>query len=410
MSAAHNETGNIAECLKFSKMAHKAFAQAGDSTGADMALYYQACDYYNNGKLDTAFTLCERLVADDNLDTETRGYVLSSYAFFLTYSKSGTPERTDSLFSEAIKVNGDLNGIEDWSAYAYNLSLIGEEEKSERTFVRLSKMGSASHICDYFRALAMKTIGDESHALEYMTSAYDMTVNPGRYAAAGASIKGQRDYFASISKHEHSKFLLSLLSTLLVLSALSFLTWSIVKRHRKERDDYKRDRTLLMEELGFTKAQLDEMAGKHHDERLALRSKYVQLYKEQFKFIDAIALSITNADWLDDEQLKYQKVYEKARELVGILGSDTERQKEFEKEIDKNLNGIMSKYRKDFPNKKEEDYRFVSYLFAGLSPRLIATLLGMQSINSVYTRKQRVKTSAAASNSNDKPLYLELLG
>ena len=71
--------------------------------------------------------------------------------------------------------------------------------------------------------------------------------------------------------------------------------------------------------------------------------------------------------------------------------------------------GLMSKFRNQFPELKESDCMLYLYSIAGFSARAISILID-EKIEVVYNRKSRLKTKIKNSKSENKTLFLNYLG
>ena len=85
-----------------------------------------------------------------------------------------------------------------------------------------------------------------------------------------------------------------------------------------------------------------------------------------------------------------KKIVGEVEEIINELRNDDEAQREFELVLDANRDGVMSRFRRDYPTLKEKDYKLYSYLAAGLSATTIAVLLGIEK-SAVYNRVSRLK-------------------
>ena len=72
---------------------------------------------------------------------------------------------------------------------------------------------------------------------------------------------------------------------------------------------------------------------------------------------------------------------------------------------DKYTNGLFSKFKKDFPKCKDEEYRLFLFLMMGFSARSISLFLG-EKIEVIYNRKSRLKAKIKNSDISRKMDYL----
>lgn len=183
-----------------------------------------------------------------------------------------------------------------------------------------------------------------------------------------------------------------ILAILLLLSAI--LVLRVQARHRLEimrmTSIAEQTRALLLE----TEREKD-----------SYKSKYISKFKEQFSLLRQIAeTSLTAQKRMDGDTFLRRKI----EELTKMVSDDKAGHQDFETMLDKEMDGIMAKYRKDFPNKQEKTYWLVSFLFAGFDATAISLLMDY-SPESVYVIKSRIMKEIRESEADHKGLYLDLL-
>ena len=77
-------------------------------------------------------------------------------------------------------------------------------------------------------------------------------------------------------------------------------------------------------------------------------------------------------------------------EVLKEISGKTATQKEFEKRINDELDGIIFKIRNNFPNLSDEDIRLICYLIVGFDTSSISFLMGISKEN-VRVKKHRIK-------------------
>lgn len=82
--------------------------------------------------------------------------------------------------------------------------------------------------------------------------------------------------------------------------------------------------------------------------------------------------------------------------------------KDIEAAVDANMGGIMSLLRQECPFIKEDDFEFLSLVFAGLSVRAVCLFTGIK-YNHFYLKKFRLSKRIAASEALHKDLFIEKL-
>ncbi|MDE6191804.1 MAG: hypothetical protein K2G47_09330 [Muribaculum sp.] len=142
---------------------------------------------------------------------------------------------------------------------------------------------------------------------------------------------------------------------------------------------------------------------KQHHELANLYSGVENLYETQFSIINNICYQYFENQGSDKvkhllyievlkniEIMRNPKYVEKLECLVNNYRSD-----------------VISKFRRQFPGIKEEDIRFLTYLFAGFSFRSICLFLNL-TVGNYYNKRTRLKAKILSSNVEDKELFLEM--
>ena len=101
-------------------------------------------------------------------------------------------------------------------------------------------------------------------------------------------------------------------------------------------------------------------------------------------------------------------VFRKVADMARLVSDDSEGNRQFEQQLNRELGNIMANFRNDFPNKDESTYRFVSYLIAGFDPPAISLLMGY-SIGFIYKKKSRLVSEISRLQSSHKSHYLDFL-
>ena len=81
---------------------------------------------------------------------------------------------------------------------------------------------------------------------------------------------------------------------------------------------------------------------------------------------------------------------------------------EMERQVNLYNEDVMLHFRKEVTMSEEKDYHWVCYLFAGVSVKAIAWLLG-ENKGAIYQRRFRLRSEIEASDYLHKELFLELL-
>ena len=105
---------------------------------------------------------------------------------------------------------------------------------------------------------------------------------------------------------------------------------------------------------------------------------------------------------------KYRRIFKPAEDLVKSL-SDNQEYRIIESTVNQFKQDIMSKVRTELHDLKEEDFRLLCYLYAGFSSNTISLLMNYKKVDTVYSRKSRLKRKIENSESPMKKFFLDNL-
>lgn len=135
-----------------------------------------------------------------------------------------------------------------------------------------------------------------------------------------------------------------------------------------------------------------------------LRQKYVLTFKRQYSQLNDLCAEYWEAEGSGRQK---ERIYAKVQKIVSVI--DGCNQKRLERMIDENLSGIMTKLRADLPEASENEYRFMALNILGFDAKTIARVMGY-TVQSVYTKRVRLKAKIAAIASENRDFYLDFLG
>lgn len=198
-----------------------------------------------------------------------------------------------------------------------------------------------------------------------------------------------------IQLQQQRKKLWTLLGAFLVLSLLGT---SLFLRQKARREA---EIARLSAIASQTKVLLKESERKNE----TYRSQLIRQYKAQFTTLQQLAEEALTARHRTDPE-KY--LARKANELARLVSNDEKGWKDFEARLDRDLDGIMTHLREDYPGRQEKTYRLIGYLIAGFDATAISLLLDY-SVDSVYVRKSRILQDLKALDTPRKKQYLEMI-
>lgn len=126
------------------------------------------------------------------------------------------------------------------------------------------------------------------------------------------------------------------------------------------------------------------------------------LFNSRFKIIDSLASSYFECKETAHEQ---KRIYAEVCASINSFSSEASL-KELEDIVDAYNNGLMQRFRQDYPKLPPSQYRLALYLFCRFSLQSIS-IFTRTDIRNIYVYKSRLKTVISKSATADKETYLQ---
>ncbi len=135
----------------------------------------------------------------------------------------------------------------------------------------------------------------------------------------------------------------------------------------------------------------------------SLRSRYIKAYRSRLdKLVVLCAEYWESFGKSSDMERVYRTVGRVVSEFEeGGLGK-------LEEMVDEGLDGIMSKLKSDIPGLTEKERRFIIFQILGFDAKTMSRVIGY-SVDSVYTKRNRLKKKIQSIESENRDLYAEVL-
>lgn len=394
--------------VKYMEDALTLWKEYGDSSHVTTAMLNLALAYHNNREIEKSDSILTLLKNNGHK------YVLVDLAINEMQRSHPDPERAVNLYNDAI-TNAVPLSIQDYYRYAYALALAGENGKSLSILSQLEDYPDNLKT-DYWKYKIEEHRSSYKDAFEHLlayTTKADSTV---RSQLDQSVYRAQSDYYQLNARYSDARRRVANLR-LVILGLLSFLTLFIIFvifRNRHRRIQSRNEELFLMYEesqqmIASIKAQEDlgreqsEAEKKELELKLSsLRSSFAKMYKSQF---DSIAQLLESGK---DSTSHFDAAKEHYAKRVTTLLADIRKgekgQIEFERLIDCELDGIMTKLRTDYPNFKDSDFRVLSYLIVGFDATTRSFILG-GTANNMRVMKNRLLTYIRNHPTSNEELY-----
>lgn len=405
-SDVYAQNNNLTEKIRFCEEASGCFAEAGDTrrawiTTGRLASYY--ADRKDWAKADSLYSI---FFSSPPQDTLVLAEHLLNAARYCLFKPGPDPAMSKSLFRKAVMEYSARPTPTDYCVYAYASELAGEGKVAERIFAQLDAAGCDPEPLAVWKYRVLKHRGDPAGALEML----ERTVACGDSAVIASlnqSVsQAQSDYFKAKSELMEKDRKVQVMSRWIAALVGLMVFSSVVAIGLHSRKKWARrvmDVSAINEDVRRRLSE-EQAASSHKDHALEnLRRKYIQTYKMQYSQFNDLCRQYLETEGSGKEK---DRIYAKVRGIVSVI--DGCNQKRLERMIDENLDGIMRKLHEDLPDATATDFRFIALNILGFDAKTIARIMGY-AVQSVYTKRVRLRTRISALDSANKEFYLEFI-
>lgn len=391
-----NQRFQYGDALWYYRKAQESFTAAGDSLELWRAIVSRADTYTTVEEWAGADSLFTIVLGNASVEDETRAQALLGFARLKANQPKPDPEGARECFIQAVEEYHIQPDPADYYVYGYVSALLGDPKNGLSLIDQYqNKDSSTNYLGHYYKYKIYASLNNDEYArLHY--SAF-------RVGFYSSQERRMSSHFYDLQfqqlSNQRKKILLTGLTALLLMSGIIGLLFWMNRKKKAELDRQTANLLALSEEL-------ESALQKHSDTEASakrIRDKFKELFQTQFKMLERLYIAFNTPD-----PVKQDAVFGEASQLLKMFNSDSEKQHQFEQYLNDELDGIMFKFRSDFPKLKESDYRLFSYGITGFSARTIASLTGFTT-GSVYTKKNALKSMIAASGSVHKELFFRYL-
>ena len=346
-------------------------------------------------KWDEANQVFQGMLQDTSFTDKQVGKIEGYYAISLL----STPGLDDSLalvhFNKAISLNGGLTDIDQYGAWAYLLGCKGENEQSQVIFDRIRNVyGSDNYSLNYWLHRLQLKKGNYKEAYFSLWKAKNYSDSIIRIHYDKSVSNAQRLY--SESKSNENQLLIKLQKrTILILLLVVILMLLLIYKKRHDLIESEGRASLIIDLMEEHLKELEKEKNNLTKEKTKARFAYLSsLYGDYYHFINA------------KDEISADQIISIIEDRISILKNDSSARENFEKALDKESDGIMTRFKHDFPKLDDREYRLASYIFAGLDNTSIMLITDMPSLEYTRVKKNRLKTKIKQSSVDRKNDYL----
>lgn len=404
MMLCHAMIYNYPEAIRYGRLAHDAFACAGENRYIDYMvlslgnMYYCLKDFVEAKKMFAESFYKGNRANDTNLIVRS----LEGYALAL---KLENPEDCLHVMTQIVAYIEDSLHMEPSPQVLANYAVVhaelGNRTKADK-FIQMAKEGKIVSADDSMNVgfadyQIQRVIGNCESAVDILEDLFMSQDKNSREALNQSVLSAQRDYFEQNALFHQYKT--NVLRAVVVLCSIFFVIIIILVCYSacvnlRQRDAVIRRTVSQMEELQRDYKNSLEHAGE-------FTSRINALYSTRYNYMNAICEEY----YSHSETARNRHVLQLVDEMVSKLSEDNEYDT-LRDIVNHYYDDILVRVENECPMLKHDDMRLLCYLLANFSSVSISLFLGI-SVDNVYTRKRRLK---AKISSFSEPLRGDLLG
>ena len=372
---------------------------------------------------DSLYQLSLQLAARD---TMSMALYLSHFASMKVVQPEADPQGSISLLKRRWSEYKKPLTLRDYGVYAYASALLGDNKTCDDILAMIYQQPEnrrkETHFMEYRIA---RHRGDYPLAIEQFNASFNDQNERVDQLLNRSINQTLEEYYEDQAKEAKRKSqvqqLVLAIIMLLIILVSGIIVLVLSRKREQERKEAERLIQLSEESnmlLQKTNADLASKVASIESSSNALTSEleakidslqhlYGQLFKGQFTTITDLCRTYLRTQ-RNGESFSKDQIYRKVKEMLSYISDDKELHAQFEAQIDKRLDNIISHLKADLGEMSQLDERFLCYTIVGFDSRTIATLLGL-SLSNVYTKKSRLKDRIYELDSPYKELYAQVV-
>lgn len=372
---------NFVEKIRYAEEACEYFRQAGDSVRLSNTTAWLAGFHADCGHWKTSDSLYTEYLAMPHRDSSMMARHLMNMSLLSLKRPDPEPQKSRELFLEALNVCGGKPSLADYCAYAYASQLVGDRRTTDAILAQIDACGCDSPKVSVWKYRIFKHRGDYKDALDMLEKSVVSQDSVVISALSQSVVQARSDYYETKSALMENERRVQVLTVwIVVLLCLIALSSSVVI-YLHCRRKWKR------KELAFK----------------SLRREYVLAYKRQYSQLNDLCAEYWK---VSGGSRAKDRIYENVRRIVSVV--DAGNQKRLERMIDDSLDEMMKKLRRDLPEATDNEFRFMALNILGFDAKTIARIMNY-TVQSVYTKRVRLRVRISELASEDREKYLEFI-
>ncbi len=391
LSEIFDNTSNSTESINYARIAHNCFKKAGNSSYTNLSLRNLSNAYYNKGSYDSCIILSNELLKDNryNLSVDIN-YDLRKKLAVAFMKRKEYNKAIETLRSIPFPQNKSYDtqrflGL----AYIKNGMIKQGVEIIDSVIHTHPEAANDS----YFNYELYSELGDTTKAYRALQEMY--ATPEGKFVVEDpARITATLVKFDEIQKEYYDNKLEKLFYGTMFLILIIFI-YSFYKKYMdKQFVRISESARMFTNKIASIKIENSKLA-----------ESIVSLLSTQFRCVNEACQTLHEAT---DLEAAKKIISRNMLGLIDFLSNDKKTIDELGAMIDYHCRNLFTKFKHDFPNLNDRDYRLFLLSAVGFDNLAIAKLFG-GNVKSVYGRRDRMKVKILNSDSPDRINYISIL-
>ena len=395
----YTKTMDYAQASSFIEKSLDSFHSCGRKDQESLMLLHKASNLLQRRLWEEARDCYQDILSRNPMDPRIKRIAAMDYAVLLLTQPQPDEDLALSLMDNALKEGATFGSTSHIYAYIYLLKSRGRDKESEV----YEKLASQEYKKDTYSSTYWKyrqelKSGNKDNAYRSLWTAMNVmdSIRMSSYELSAAN--AQRAYIEQTEAERilraqdqrRKNIITSLLC--LVLGLVSVVIYLLYQKALQKKKEEEERMSQVIENL----------------ENKIIDSNKTNRQRAVFAFLGEVyedAYLRQSSGGIATENLS-----KAIQSKIGDLKSDSEAQRSFEELVDKKMDGIMSRLRKDCPDLSENDYRMSSYYFAGFDNTTVMIIMGIPSLEATRSRKRYLRKKMTSKYGAIGEYYSSIIG
>ena len=376
MADTFTKTFDYAQASDYIDKSLDCFRRCGRVDQEKLELLRKAGNLCQIRKWEEADSCFNTLLRDRSINGYIRERAMIEYALFLLSLRIPDESKAMEYFSKALEDGAKFENVSEQYAYAYLLCARGDNDEADSIWGRGAPAGGMDLYSYYYwrhrENLRQGDYYNAYHNLWYAMSARDSIIKKRFEVSASDS---QRYFLErsvdnqTVMIHNQRQQVIIITLLCLALLFLSIIMYLLYQRVTHRRQEEQERFNIVIENLRNQVAK-----NERSNKRKAMFEFLANVYEETYR-------NVGDEDTSDN-------LVRVLKKKIGNLRTDPKAQEDFERMVDKEMDGIMTKFRNDCPSLNDSEYRMASYYFAGFDNTTVMIIMGISSLENTRSRKR----------------------